>query len=248
MKITKYSELPPDGFAGVRMREIVKDNRLFGLQGGMPHASGIGNLVYMADAIFIPYGDTRMHPHVEIDVVTIVLKGRILHQGSLGDGQVLQAHDVQIQRAGGKGFMHNEVNPDPEVNHVLQIWLLPERPDLATEYHVYPVTQKGMTRVYGGSCSQNEVLPAETVVDIAKLDKGDVLQLDGLTQIYVIEGTININTKEAVSGDFVEITNPRCLILSECILVVFFLKSVSSALPTSNKKASLSADKSGHFY
>ena len=188
MKIVSYSQLPPDGFAGVQMREIVKDSRLFGAYGGGPHASGLGNLVYIADAAFDPKGDTRMHPHREIDVVTIVLKGRMMHKGSLGDGRMLHAHNVQIQRAGSVGFIHNEVNPDLVHNHILQIWLLPERPGLVPEYRVYAAKPGSVTRVYGGWPNQDDVLPARTSVDVVRLESGEEYESEGQAQIYVAEG------------------------------------------------------------
>lgn len=228
MKITKFSELPVDGFAGVRMREVVKDRRWFDSPSSSNNANGIGSLIYLADAEFIPHGDTRMHPHVEIDIVTIVLKGRLLHRGSLRSGQVLNAYDVLIQRAGVGGFMHNEVNPDPERNHVLQIWLVPEQPDLEMDYRLYAAKQNGITRVYGGYQNQREVLPAKTSVDIARLDAGEVLAPEGLTQIYVVEGCVHINDIEAEPGDYLETTNPYCITRSKCLLIVICLSLVAS--------------------
>jgi redox-sensitive bicupin YhaK (pirin superfamily) len=220
MKIVNYHQLPPDGFAGVRMREIVKDDRLFGINGGSPHASGIGNLVYIADATFIPNGETRMHPHKEIDVVTIILKGRIMHKGSLGNNQMLNAHDVQIQRAGSAGFIHNEINPDPEHNKMLQIWLLPEQLNLAPEYRVYDVKPGSVKRVYGGPPNQGDVLPAKTSVDIVRLEKDSEYKIDDQAQIYVAEGKGQMDAMEIESGDLIEMNSFHCKAHSECTLVV----------------------------
>ena len=73
---------------------------------------GLGNFVYLADAKFIPNGETHLHPHKEIDVISVIVKGRISHEGTLEQGKTLEKNHVQVQRAGGQGFTHNEVNPD----------------------------------------------------------------------------------------------------------------------------------------
>lgn len=220
MKIVSYRQLPPNGFADVRMREIVKDSRLFGADGGSPHASGIGNLVYIADATFNPKGDTRMHPHQEIDVVTIVLKGRLLHKGSLGSNQMLESHHVQIQRAGSIGFIHNEVNPDTERNHILQIWLLPERSGLTPDYRVYAARPGTVTRVYGGRTDQSDTLPAKTSVDVVRLEKGSEHRLEGQAQIYVVEGRGQVGDMEVETGDLVGMSSFHCKAHSDCTLIV----------------------------
>ena len=219
MKLTKYSDLPPDGFAGVRMREIVKDVRLFGQFGGAPHAAGIGNLVYLADAHFIPYGDTRMHPHIEIDIVTLVVKGRIAHQGSLGHGTTFHAYDAQIQRAGGRQILHNEINPDDDLNHVIQLWFLPEKNGLEPEYQVIPATQGHVTRVYGGA-PDTGVLAARTLVDVVRLQAGQRHACEGLTQVYVAEGRGRIEASDYEAGDLFTIQNPHCHARGETTLIV----------------------------
>ena len=35
-------------------------------------------------------------------------------------------NQVQVQRAGGEGFVHNEVNPDDKENRIIQMWVTPE--------------------------------------------------------------------------------------------------------------------------
>jgi quercetin 2,3-dioxygenase len=220
MTVLKYSQLPPDGFAGVRMREIVKDRRLFGAHGGAPHAAGIGRLVYIADARFVPHGDTRMHAHSEIDIITLVLKGRLHHQGSLGDGHLFGAYEVQIQRAGGIGLMHNEVNPDPETNHVIQIWLLPDQRNAQPEYRVFKSRTGSVTRVYGGLPPTPGVIPARTTVDIVRLGIGEVFKAQGPANVYVGEGNARIGDYSAEAGDFIETDSPHCEGLSDVVLMV----------------------------
>ena len=51
--------------------------------------------MYLADARYLPHGETKMHSHKEIDIVTIMLEGRLLHEGSLKNGKSMSANQVQ---------------------------------------------------------------------------------------------------------------------------------------------------------
>jgi len=117
LQILKRDSLNEGGFAGLKEHRLIKDPQVFGPYENKDGSwAGLGNLVYLADARFMPRGETRMHPHHEIDVISIMVDGRIAHQGSLQHGQDLSGNAVQVQRAGGEGFSHNEINPDEDWN------------------------------------------------------------------------------------------------------------------------------------
>ena len=126
MRVIKRNTLRRGGFAGLRETCLVMSPRVFRDQRESGTSAGIGRLVYLADARFLPYGDTRMHEHREINVVSVVVEGRIKHEGSLGHGQEFQADDIQVQCSGREGFSHNEINPDASKNRIIQLWVLPE--------------------------------------------------------------------------------------------------------------------------
>ncbi len=126
MKIIRRNKLRRGGFAGLRETRLVMSPRIFRGQQEAGTSPGIGRFVYLADASFLPHGDTRMHSHREIDVISIMVEGRIKHEGSMEDGQELNVDNIQVQRAGGEGFTHNEINPDDAKNRMIQIWVLPE--------------------------------------------------------------------------------------------------------------------------
>jgi len=112
-------------------------------------------------------------------VISVVVEGRIAHEASLGDGHPLSAPDVQVQRAGGEGFTHNEINSDSAENRMIQLWILPEVPGEPASCHVYRPTLGVQTRVYGGPASQSDTLPAKTVLDIAQPRVGDTVSVEG---------------------------------------------------------------------
>lgn len=75
-----------------------------------------------------------MHPHHDMEIVTLVLSGALEHKDSMGNGEVLKPGELQRMSA-GTGILHSEFNPSKrEPVHLYQIWLKPERKDLPPSY------------------------------------------------------------------------------------------------------------------
>jgi redox-sensitive bicupin YhaK (pirin superfamily) len=199
LEILHRDDLELGGFAGLREHRLVLDPKTGRRSPGAWH--GIGDFVYLADARFMPHGDTELHPHREVDVVSVLVEGRIAHEGTLGDGQVLTGADVQVQRAGGEGFLHNEVNPDDTENRMLQLWLLPEIPGEPASYRVYRPEPGGATRVYGGRHDQTDTFASRTVVEVALLGGGQKTSADGPFMVYVAVGKGVANGVDVAEGD-----------------------------------------------
>jgi redox-sensitive bicupin YhaK (pirin superfamily) len=200
--ILQRDSLPGGGFAGVREHRLVMDPRVFGEDAtGSLSWPGIGNFVYLADARFVPHGETGMHSHHEIDVISVMVDGRIAHRGSLGHGQDLMANDVQVQRAGGEGFSHNEVNPDDHRNRMIQLWVLQEQPGQPAAYRVYQPQKGQLTRVYGGASDTDSDFPARTCIDIAWLESGQSVSVTAPFIAYLCRGSGSANGKAVKDGD-----------------------------------------------
>ena len=200
IEILRHNELPEGGFAGLREHRLVVEPRVFGA--GQSGWAGLGNFVYLADARFEPRGDTGLHPHHEIDVITAMVKGRLSHGGSLEDGQYLQAPDVQIQRAGGEGFRHNEGNPDDEWNRLIQLWVTPETEGSAASYHHISPAPGTVTRIYGGIENESPITAA-TQIDIALLDVGGTADWEGEFLAYLCSGSGSANEVELSEGTLI---------------------------------------------
>ena len=204
IQILKRDDLTEGGFAGLREHRLVKEPRLFGPQenndGSWP---GLGRFVYLADARFMPHGETHMHNHHEIDVISVLVDGRISHEGSLENGRDLIKNEVQVQRAGGEGFSHNEINPDDEWNRMIQLWVLPEQPGQPADYKVYQPITGELTQIYGGDESSQSDFPARTKIDVAVLQNGQNVKIDEPFLAYITRGNGVANDKSIKDGDLI---------------------------------------------
>jgi len=204
MKILKRNSLSEGGFAGLKEHRIVKDPKMFGPQenndGSWP---GLNNFIFLADARYMPHGETRMHDHHELDIISVMVDGQITHQGSLAHGKNLYSNDVQVQRAGGDGFSHNEINPDASWNRMIQLWVLPEVPGQAADYKVYKPVTGELTRVYGGENNTSTDFPAKTKIDVALLSNGQQIEVDEPFLAYITRGKGIANNEPVEDGDLI---------------------------------------------
>ncbi len=204
MEILKRDSLHEGGFAGLKEHRLVKEPKLFGPQenndGSWP---GIGNFVYLADARFMPHGETHMHSHHEIDVISVMVNGNLKHEGSLQHGKNLSRDDVQVQRAGGEGFSHNEINPDEEWNRMIQLWVLPEVAGQAADYKVYKLITGELTCIYGGENNADTDFPEKTKIDVALPGSGQQIEMNEPFLAYITRGKGLANNEPVEEGDLI---------------------------------------------
>lgn len=107
-----------------------------------PDRMGFGVLRVINDDRIMPGGIFNMHPHRDMEIVTIVTKGALEHNDSMGHRGVLKAGEVQHMSA-GSGIRHAEANAGEEVLELFQIWIYPKSPGIPPVYR-----QKGFDPDY----------------------------------------------------------------------------------------------------
>lgn len=220
MKIVKRNILRRGGFAGLRETRLVMSPSIFRSRREAGTSTGIGRFCYLADASFLPQGETRMHTHTDIDVISVMVKGNIKHEGSMGNGQELGENDIQVQRAGSEGFSHNEINPDDSKNRMIQLWMLPESKEEPASYQMFKAKAGERTRIYGGPPDQDETFSARTVVDVAHINAGESVSQSGRSLVYMVEGRGVCEQENIVEGDLVETRDFNLKASTDCKLIL----------------------------
>ncbi|HSH67081.1 MAG TPA: pirin family protein [Bacteroidia bacterium] len=99
-----------------------------------PSKVHFGLLRVLNDDIIAPGKGFGMHPHDNMEIVTIPLKGQLEHRDSMGNIGVIHPNEIQAMSA-GSGITHSEYNhsKSEEVN-ILQIWVFPKERNIEPRY------------------------------------------------------------------------------------------------------------------
>ncbi|RED49444.1 pirin family protein [Seonamhaeicola aphaedonensis] len=100
-----------------------------------PERIHFGALRVMNDDIIAPKMGFGTHPHDNMEIITIPLKGVLKHRDNMHDvwEEVLPG-EVQVMSA-GTGVQHSEINgSSTEYLSLFQIWIIPEEQGVAPRY------------------------------------------------------------------------------------------------------------------
>lgn len=105
-----------------------------------PERVHFGTLRVINDDKIAPSEGFDLHPHQDMEIVTIPLKGYVRHGDSMDNSQVITRGEIQVMSA-GTGIYHLEYNgSDSEDVELLQIWIFPREKDLNPRYNSYNIT------------------------------------------------------------------------------------------------------------
>ena len=79
------------------------------------------------------------HPHDNMEIITIPLRGDLEHKDSMGNTEVIREGEIQVMSA-GTGVHHSEYNKnaDKEIN-LLQLWIFPDKRNVKPRYAQIPI-------------------------------------------------------------------------------------------------------------
>jgi redox-sensitive bicupin YhaK (pirin superfamily) len=125
-----------------------------------------------------------LHPHNNMEIITIMLDGALEHRDSMGNTQVINPGEVQVMSA-GTGIYHAEYNhSETEMAKLLQIWIFPREKGLKPRYD---------QKIFSDQDSQNQLLTLVTP---------DNKQEDGALWIHQDAYISKINLQKDKSFDY----------------------------------------------
>ena len=185
-----------------------------------PRFMGFRSLRVINEDVVQPGHGFPMHPHRDMEIITYVLEGALEHQDSLGTGSVIRPGDGQRMSA-GKGIRHSEKNPslsDPA--HLLQIWILPERPGLEPSYEqkAFPEEEKrGKLRLIAAPGGEDDsvTIHQDAKLYVSLLEPGEEvshqLGKGRHAWLQVAKGTVDLDGNSLTQGDGAAISNEQKL-------------------------------------
>ncbi|GHG90913.1 pirin family protein [Comamonas sp. JC664] len=84
----------------------------------------MGPVLVLADATFAPRSRFPLHPHRDMEILSVVIDGALSHHGDQAHGGVLGPRSAQLISA-RDGIVHAEGNDTDAPTRMLQLWFAP---------------------------------------------------------------------------------------------------------------------------
>lgn len=182
-----------------------------------PKRMGFGALRVINDDIIEPGQGFGMHPHKNMEIVSVVTRGALEHKDSSGNHDVIRAGEIQYMSAGA-GVFHSEFNPsDEETAELFQVWILPGEPGGKVRYAKRDFTghdhrNRWVTLV--GNDGTEGAMPIKQNARIltTRLDAGNGIDLPAVSPgsgrlLFVVEGAVSIGGETLRKRDEMQITD-----------------------------------------
>lgn len=156
-----------------------------------PANVGFGALLVHNDEVVAPGTGFDPHPHQDLEIVTWVLRGALVHQDSEGHSGIVYPGLAQRMSA-GRGIRHSEKNDAGEPVRYIQMWVRPDELDLAPSYEqkevelgtgeLVPIAS-GLPR--HASTTAIRINQKGAGMSVARLDPYDAVQLPVAPYVHV---------------------------------------------------------------
>ncbi len=191
-----------------------------------PENTHHGLLVVNNDDIVRPGTGFDTHPHRDMEIVTWVLQGSLVHQDSTGHSGIIYPGLAQRMSA-GTGIRHSEKNDSWRLQggpthekpvHFIQMWVVPDEPSISPGYEQLEIGDEllrgGLVPVASGRLEHDgqsaiRIKNRYAALLASRLDTGGTIQLPDapFLHLYVARGTVDLEGVGALmTGDAVRFT------------------------------------------
>jgi quercetin 2,3-dioxygenase len=190
-----------------------------------------GALRVLNDDVVKGGGGFQTHPHDNMEIVSIPLKGALTHRDSTGTQGLIKAGDVQIMSA-GSGISHSEFNASQtESTNFLQIWVFPKLQGIKPRYDQKAFNAGDRKNKWQIVVSPDEKeggvwINQDARFALTDLEEGKEIAFSPAFQgngayIFVLEGEIEIDGKKLGRRDAIGISDTGSfLVRSSQILAI----------------------------
>ena len=172
-----------------------------------------GALRVLNDDVVQPKMGFGTHPHQNMEIISIPLKGALSHKDSMDNKRAIEVGEVQVMSA-GTGMTHSEFNDSKtEDVNFLQLWIIPEEIGVKPNYEQRSFNEdqqknKLQTVVMPKDKLEGDALPISqqayiyrTDLEIGKSISIPVKNDNNGLYIFIIEGEVEINEEVLTSRD-----------------------------------------------
>jgi redox-sensitive bicupin YhaK (pirin superfamily) len=153
------------------------------------------------------------HAHRDMEIITYVLDGHLLHRDSMGERHILGPNEVQTMSA-GTGIVHSEFNAsETEEVHSIQIWILPAREDVTPTYQQIafsPEEKQGQLRLLAAPEAGATIIHQDARLYVTELAPKQAVRHNLAAGrgawIQVVRGSVILNGQELSEGDAAALT------------------------------------------
>ena len=191
-----------------------------------PANTHFGLLLVSNDDVVAPGTGFETHPHRDMEIVTWVLDGQLVHQDSEGNSGVIHPGLAQRMSA-GTGILHSEKNDSwrltggPEHHepvHFLQMWVVPDEGGIRPGYEQLDITaeldQGGLVTVASGMPQHADrrairIHNRYAGLHAARLADGETVTLPAapFVHLFVARGAVDLEAAGPLAtGDAARIT------------------------------------------
>jgi redox-sensitive bicupin YhaK (pirin superfamily) len=174
------------------------------------------------------------HPHDNMEIVSIPLRGELAHADSTGTEEVLKVNEIQLMSA-GSGLTHSEYNhsASDDVNF-LQIWVFPKEKNIKPRYNqkkFNPEERKNKIQfvISPDKSDKTLLINQDAYFALSELHASNEIEYNiqhknnGL-YVFVIEGSIEIageklEKRDAIGLEEIESINIKALTDSYILLI-----------------------------
>jgi redox-sensitive bicupin YhaK (pirin superfamily) len=164
-----------------------------------PLKAGFGLLRVFNDDLVQPKGGFGIHPHENMEIISIMLAGRMNHKDTMGYSTEVKPGGVQIMSA-GSGLRHEEWNIGDKEVRFLQIWIEPKLQNIPPRYqrrHFDPGSLPiGWTRLVSPEAGQGHCwINQDAYIDMGRIEAGHHWSESARSEahasfLYVVEGNL----------------------------------------------------------